>query len=96
MLGLRQFAAWCRQHDTGLFGARRADIESSARDLEARRRARATVTRRLCTIAGFYRHAVEEDLLDHSPAMHVRHPPLDYESHAIGLDHNEVGAMLAE
>ena len=31
-------------------------------------RARATVTRRLCTIAGFYKYAVEEELLEHSPA----------------------------
>ena len=57
-------------------------------------RARATVTRRLCTIAGFYRYAVEEELLDHSPAVHVRRPRLDYESHATGLDRNEVGALL--
>jgi len=46
----------------------RADIECFARELEARGRARATVTRRLCTIAGFSRSAVEEELLDHSPA----------------------------
>ena len=77
-LDLRQFAAWCRQHDVRLFGARRPDIECFARDLEARGRARATVTRRLCTIAGFYRYAVEEELLDHSPAIHVRRPRLDY------------------
>jgi hypothetical protein len=51
-LDLRQFAAWCRRHDIRLFRARRADIECFARDLEARGRARATVTRRLCTIAG--------------------------------------------
>ena len=57
-----------------------------ARDLEARGRARATVTRRLCTIAGFYRYAVEEELLGRSPAVHVRGPRLDYESHATGLD----------
>jgi integrase/recombinase XerD len=48
----------------------------------------------LCTIAGFYRYAVEEELLDHSPAAHVRRPRLDYESHATGLDRNELGAML--
>jgi integrase/recombinase XerD len=54
----------------------------------------ATITRRLCTIAGFYRYAVEEDLLDHSPAAHVRRPRLDYESHATGLDRNELGALL--
>jgi hypothetical protein len=34
-----------------LLSVRRADIESFARELEARGRARATVTRRLCTIA---------------------------------------------
>jgi hypothetical protein len=51
-----------------LFAVRRADIEGFARDLEARGRARATVTRRLSTIAGFYKYAVEEELLDHSPA----------------------------
>jgi integrase len=52
------------------------------------------VTRRLCTIAGFYKYAVEEELLDHSPAAHVRRPRLDYESHATALDRNELGALL--
>jgi site-specific recombinase XerD len=41
-----------------------------------------------------YRYAVEEELLDHSPAAHVRWPRLDHESHAIGLDRNELGALL--
>jgi hypothetical protein len=58
---------WC------LFQARRANIESFARDLEARSRARATITRRLCTVARFYRYAVEEELLAHSRALAV-HP----------------------
>jgi integrase/recombinase XerD len=65
-----------------LFAVRRPDIEGFARELEVRGRARATVTRRLCTIAGFYKYAVEEELLAHSPAPHVRRPRLDYESHA--------------
>jgi integrase/recombinase XerD len=43
----------------------------------------------------FYRSAVEEELLDHSPPAHVRRPRLDYESHATGLDRNELGALLA-
>jgi integrase/recombinase XerD len=93
-LDLRQFASWCQQHQLALFQARRADIECFARDLEARGRARATITRRLCTIAGLYRYAVEEEFLDHSPAAHVRRPRLDYESHATGLDRNELGALL--
>ena len=57
-------------------------------------RARATVTRRLSTIAGFYKYAVEEELLDRSPAAHVRRPRVDYESHAVALDRNELGALL--
>ena len=56
-LDLRQFTTWCRARSLPLFAVRRADIESFARDLEANGRARATVTRRLCTIAGFYRYA---------------------------------------
>jgi hypothetical protein len=55
---------------------------------------RATVTRRLCTIAGFYKYAVEEELLEHSPAAHVRRPRVDYESRAVALDRNELGALL--
>src|SRR5207253_3805298 len=93
-LELRQYASWCQQNHLRLFQARRADIECFARDLEARGRARATITRRLCTIAGFYKYAVEEDLLEHSPAAHVRRPRLAYESHATGLDRNELGALL--
>jgi site-specific recombinase XerD len=94
ILDLRQFTSWCRARNLPLFSARRAGIEAFARELEAKGRARATVTRRLCTIAGFYRYAVEEELLDHSPAAHVRRPQLDYESHATALDRNELGAIL--
>src|SRR5258706_5282494 len=94
-LDLRQYTTWCHNHGLRLFAARRPDIECFGRDLEAAGRARATVTRRLCTIAGFYKYAVEEELLDHSPAVHGRaRPRLDYESHATGLDRNEVGALL--
>jgi site-specific recombinase XerD len=93
-LDLRQFTTWCRARSLALFAVHRADIESFARDLEARGRARATVTRRLSTIAGFYKYAVEEELLDHSPAAHVRRPRVDYESHAAALDRNELGALL--
>ena len=91
---LRQFSTWCAQHHLRLFGAHRVDIECFARDLEARGRARATVARRLGTITGFYRYAEEEGLIDRSPAVHVRRPRLDYESHATGLDRNELGAIL--
>jgi integrase/recombinase XerD len=93
-LDLRRYVAWCTEHQVRLFGARRADIESFGRHFEARGRARATIARRLCTIACFYRYAEEEGVISTSPAVHVRRPRLDYESHATGLARNEVGAML--
>jgi integrase/recombinase XerD len=88
------FTGWCARHGLHLFAARRADNECFGRDMETAGRDPATIARRLCTIAGFYRYAVEEALLEHSPAVHVRRPRLDYESHAVGLDRNEVGALL--
>ena len=44
-LDFRQFTGWCRARSLALFAVRRADIETYARELEARGRARATVTR---------------------------------------------------
>ena len=93
-LDLRQYVAWCTEHRVAVFAARRADIECFARHLESLGRARATIARRLCTVACFYRYAEQERLIAVSPAAHVRRPRLDYESHATGLDRNEVGAML--
>ena len=93
-LDLRQFAVWCGNHERRLFEVHRVDIECFGRELETSGRARATIARRLCTIAGFYRYAEEEGFIAHSPAIHVRRPRLDYESHATGLDRNELGALL--
>jgi hypothetical protein len=39
---VRQFTGWCRTRSLPLFSVRRADIETFARDLEAKGRARAT------------------------------------------------------
>jgi integrase/recombinase XerD len=93
-LDLRQFTAWCWQHHRRLFEVRRADIECFARHLEDRGKARGTVARRLCTIVGFYRYAEEEGVIEHSPAVHIRRPSIDYESHVGHLDRNELGAIL--
>ena len=77
-----------------MFDVRRSDIEAFGRELEGRGRATATITRRLCAVTGFYRYADEEGLIAHSPAVQVRRPLTGYESHAIGLDRNEVGVLL--
>ena len=66
-LDLRQFVSWCERHSLKLFSVHRTDIELYARALEEAGRARATVARRLCTVAGFYRYAEEEGLVPVSP-----------------------------
>jgi integrase/recombinase XerD len=95
-LDLRLFVQWCEQHHLGLFEVTRTHIELYARELEELGRAPATIGRRLSTLAGFYRYAAEEGVIEHSPAVHVRRPKLDYESHAAGLDRNELGAFLVQ
>jgi hypothetical protein len=81
-LDLRQFTTWYRARSLALSAVRRADIETFARDLEVRGRARATITRRLSAIAGSCKYAVQEELLDGSPAAHVRRPRTGCESRA--------------
>jgi integrase/recombinase XerD len=83
---------WRHQHR--LFEVRRVDIECFARELEDRGKSRATVARRLCTIVEFYRYAEEEGVIEHSPAVHIRRPRVDYESHVAHLDRNELGSIL--
>lgn len=95
-LDLRIWAAWCDQHRLELFSVRRAHIELFARDQEAQGKARSTIARRLSTIAGFYRYCEDEGLIEHSLAAHVRRPKLDYESRAVGMDRNELGAFLVQ
>ena len=93
---LRQFASWCHNQDLGLLAVRRIHIELFARWLEHQGAARATIGRRLSTVAGFYRYCVEEELVTHNPAANVRRPRLRQESTMSGLDRNELGAFLVQ
>lgn len=84
---LRLWFSWCRQHELDpLTEVRRPHVELYARDLEARGLAPATVASKLVVLAGFYRYCVEEQLIEHSPAVHVRRPKVAQESTRLGLD----------
>lgn len=76
-----------------LFTVRRAGIEGFARDLEAKGRARATVTRRRAPSPGLQVRRGGRTP-GSFPAPHVRRR-VDYESHAVVLDRNELGAYVA-
>ena len=90
---LRLWFDWCEQHHLEpLADVRRPHVERYARDLEARGLAPATVALKLVVLTGFYRYCVEEHLLEHSPAVHVRRPKVSQESTRLGLDRTELGA----
>jgi hypothetical protein len=87
---LRVFVSWCRNQHLHLMDVVRAHIELFARSQETVGLARATIARRLSTVASFYRYCVEEELLVRSPAVNVRRPKLRAESPMTGLDRNEL------
>ncbi len=61
---------------------------------EIRRYKPSTVSRRFSVVAGFYRAAVIDGVLDHSPAEHVRRPAVPPESPTLGFTHLQFEAML--
>ena len=93
---LRIFVSWCQERELMLFEVRRAQIELFARSQEAAGMAKATIARRLSTVASFYRYCVEEELIGLSPAVNVRRPKVRPESTMTGLDRNELGLFLVE
>jgi integrase/recombinase XerD len=93
---LRLFARWCHERDLMLFGVRRAHLELFGRWMEESGRMRATVARRLSTLASFYRYCEQEHLVRENPARNVRRPKVDYESRTLGLDRNELGPLLVQ
>jgi len=92
--GRRQCASWRRARPVTLSAVRRAGLEGLAREPEASGRARATVTRRLSTIAGSGKYAGQEELPGRSPAAAVRRPRIGCQSGAAALDRGQPGALL--
>ena len=65
---LKSFFAWCERHHLDVLTLKRGHVEPGARTMEDAGLARATIGRRLSTVAGFYRFAVIDGVLEHSPA----------------------------
>lgn len=94
---LRPWFQWCGSHGLDpLHQVRRPHVELYARDLEASGLAPATVALKLVVLTGWFRNCVEEQLLEHSPAVHVRRPKVSQESTRLGLDRTELGAFLVQ
>ena len=93
---LRLFAEWCAGSGVRLLGVKRAHVELFARHMKTAGRMGSTVARRLSTLASFYRYCHVEGLLRRNPAANVRRPKVDHESRTLGLDRNELGALLVQ
>jgi integrase/recombinase XerD len=89
------FLAWCAERGLDPLAASRVHLELYIRWMqEVRRFKPSTVSRRFSVTAGFYRTAVIDGVLDHSPAEHVRRPAVPPESPTLGFTHLQFEAML--
>lgn len=93
-LSLRQWFGWCETHDIAPLDATRAQIEVFARELEATGRKLATVASKLNALAGFYRYAVIDGVIDRDPMINVRRPRIERISTTQGLTRTEFADLL--
>jgi integrase/recombinase XerD len=91
---LGEWAGWLQRINVAPFDAHRSHVELWQRGLEERR-ARSTVARKLCSVAGFYRYAFQEGLVARDPCVGVRRPKSGGESPSTGLDRGELRALLS-
>ena len=92
---LRGFLTWCAEHGQDPLTARLPHLELYIRWMQEIRRFKpSTVSRRFSVVAGFYRTCVIDDLLEHSPAEHVRRPSVPPESPTLGFKHLQFEALL--
>jgi site-specific recombinase XerD len=94
----RDLAEWfgfCSEMAVEPLDARRVHIDAWARKLaELDGRAPSTVARKLSAMAGFFRYAVDEEVIARNPAVVVRRPKVGDESQSTGLDKNELTALI--
>ena len=93
---LRIFAGWCHDHDLNLFNLKRAHLELFGRWMEQEGRMASTIARRLSTLSSFYKYCQIEDTITKNPAANIRRPKVDCESRTLGLDRNELSALLVQ
>ena len=93
---LRQFVTWCTNSGVRLLDVTRAHLETFARHMEADGRMRSTVARRLSTLASFYPVLPHRRRPRTQPRSQRPTPQVDDESRTLGLDRNELGALLVQ
>ena len=93
---LRAYLRWCAERAVDPLNTSRPYIELYLRWMqEDRHYAPSTVSRRLSTVAGFYRTCVIDGVLEHAPTEYVRRPPVTTLSPTLGLSHLQFEPMLS-
>lgn len=93
-VALKQWFGWCAEHFVDPLAATRAHIEIFARELEATGRKLSTVAAKLNALAGFYKFAHADGIIDRNPMIHVMRPTIERESTTQGLTRPEFADML--
>jgi site-specific recombinase XerD len=92
---LRCYLAWCAERGLDPLAAQRPQLKLYIRWMQEIRRFKpSTVSRRFSVTAGFYRTCVLDGVLEHSPAEHVRRPPVPAESPTLGFTHLQFETLL--
>lgn len=92
---LRDFLDWAatvRLDDP--LTARRAHLDAYAEHLRTHGASPATVARRLAALSGFYAYAVDEGVLERSPATSLRRPKVGEHAVSTGLSRDELAALV--
>jgi len=92
--GLRQFFAWCDEAGIEPLDATWKEIELFARTLEQAGRKPATVASRLNVLAGFYKYAHIDGLIEENPMVFVSRPKIQRTSTTMGLTRTEFADVL--
>lgn len=93
-IALRQWFTWCETAGVEPLDATRTHIELFARELEVTGRQIATVATKLNVLAGFYKYAVIDGLIDDNPMLHVHRPQIQRISTTLGLTRTEFADVL--
>lgn len=96
VVDLKQYLSWCEGNRMHPFEIKRAHLEVYVRWLEEQKYALATISKRISTVAGFYRFAFIDGHVTSNPAEYLRRPKRgNEESTTNGLDRMELGHFLA-
>ena len=95
----RDLAHWfgfCERYSIAPLGATRSDVSAYARHLEeVEDRSPSTVARRLSALSGFYRFALDAEIVTRNPVSPVKRPKVGTDTVSTGLDKDELGALIA-